>query len=408
MKTKKVKAFVGIIVIILFTINWMFLTPNKLQWGGLFNQFPVVKYKVNPAMIGFNTGDKESIIDIIRSAGNIWSFQSGESHFKLSYNGITTTTPVGYDQMGCTEDVKKTMRDLDNIVYASNIEDSDCSGQACTYIWSCAGNGENTPSEILHFEMQINASGYEWDMGTNHKKSYNLFTIVAKQFGQLLGLSHCETGESEAVCQARIATHGTSNPTSDSLLYKFIEPEVIRTAMSSDDKAGLRALYGELTPEEQSMKAEMQSFADKANAYCIAPCVTPDKETNAKYVLSAEDTHAIQIYWQEVKDQGKDNRDFYLSKYRWIEDSYNTAYSYNGKSAEFYLLDMIENFSYYQGAALKDSLDLERIFITVQISTRQKLLDDAKYELDPTFYHFIENELKILIQLRRMFIDANI
>lgn len=39
---------------------------------------------------------------------------------------------------------------------------------------------------------------------------------------------------------------------------------------------------------------------------------------------------------------------------------------------------------------------------------RQKLRGDAKYELDPGFFAFIENELKILIQLRRRFIDANI
>ncbi len=254
--------------------------------------------------------------------------------------------------------------------------------------------------------MQINGSGYEWDMGTNHKKSYNLFTIVAKQFGQLLGLSHCETGESEAVCQARIATHGTSNPTSESLLYKFIEPEVIRTAMSSDDKAGLKALYGELTSEEQSMKAEMQSFADKANAYCIAPCVTPDKETNEKYALSADDSKAIQLYWQELSEENKNNKEWLLAKYKWIEDSYNTAYSYNKKSAEYYMLDTIEQFQYYQSGGIEDHYKLERILLSVQISIRQRLLDDAKYELDPTFYKFIENEQKILIQLRRMFIDA--
>ena len=399
----KVKTLPGILLIILFTVNWMFLTPDKLQWGGLFNKFQIVKYKVNPTMIGFNTGSNESIIDIIRSAGNLWSFQSGESHFQLLYNGMTAAAPASYYQMGCKEDAKASMRALDNIVYASNVEDDDCAVQACTYIWSCEGT-----NEILHFDMQINASGYEWDMGTNHKKSYNLFTVVANQFGQLLGLSHCETGDNDAACQAKVAAQGTSNPTSDSLLYKFIEPEVIRTAMSADDKAGLKALYGELNDDEKAMKAEMQNFADKANAYCAAPCVTPDKETNVKYMLNVEEQQAIQIYWQEVKDQGKDNRDFYLSKYRWIQDSYTTAYSYNGKSAEFYLLDMIENFSYYQGSALKDSLDLERIFITVQISTRKKLLEDAKYELDSTFYRFIENELKILIQLRRKFIDANL
>ena len=62
MKTKKVEMSLGITMIILFTVNWMFLTPDKLQWGGLFNKFPIVKYKVNPTMIGFNTGSKKSIL----------------------------------------------------------------------------------------------------------------------------------------------------------------------------------------------------------------------------------------------------------------------------------------------------------------------------------------------------------
>jgi len=365
---------VFVILSLLLSLNWMYLTPDKLQWASSYNKFPIVKYKVNPAMIGFNTGDTYQILGLIQKAANLWSFQSGESHFQLSYNGLSTATPVGYDQIGCQ------------------------------YFWSCADT-----NEILHFDMEINAANYEWDTGTNHKKSYNLFTVVAKQFGQLLGLSHCSPGEIETACQEKLPLQGTSNPTSDSLLYKFIEPEVIRTAMSADDKAGLKALYGELTSDEITMKEEMQSFADKANAYCTLPCVTPDKETNAKYVLNSEEQQAIQIYWREVKDQGKDNRDFYISKYKWIQDSYNTAYSYNGKSAEFYLLDMIENFDYYHlQVPMKEMMENERILLAVQITTREKLLNDAKQELDPQFYKFIENELRILIQMRRKFIDASL
>jgi hypothetical protein len=394
----------GVILIILFTINWMYLTPDKLQWGNMYNKFPIVKYKVNPTMIGFNTGNRNTILDIFRNAGNLWSFQNGESHFQLSYNGTTESQPAGYDQMRCTEEAKKAMREMDNIVYASNSEDSDCSGQACTYIWSCEGS-----PEILHFDMEINARDYEWDTGTNHKKSYNLFTVVAKQFGQLLGLSHCAPGDSEAVCQQNVAIQGTSNPTSDSLLYKFIEPEVIRTGMSEDDKTGLQALYGTLTSEENTMKAEMQAFVDKANAYCTAPCVTPDKETNVRYALNAEEQQAIQLYWDDVRAQGKDNQKFYLENYKWIQDSYTTAYSYNGKSAEFYLLDMIENFDYYHlQVPMKEMMENERILLAVQITTREKLLKNAKQELDSNFYRFIENELKILIQMRRKFIDASL
>lgn len=70
------------------------------------------------------------------------------------------------------------------------------------------------------------------------------------------------------------------------------------------------------------------------------------------------------------------------------------------------MLDSIEKFHYYQDGDMSEAYKLERILLSVQISIRQKLLDDAKYELDSNFYRFIENEQKILIQLRRMFIDA--
>ena len=280
--SRQVRTDIGIIIvlvlIIFFTLNFMYLTPDKLQWGSIYSKFPIVKYKVNPSMIGFNTGDKNQILDLIQNAANLWSFQSGESHFQLSYNGMSTSEPVGYDAMGCTEEVKESVRALDNLVYASNIEDSDCSGQACTYIWSCEGNGDNTPGEIFHFDMEINARDYEWDTGTNHKKSYNLFTIVAKQFGQLLGLSHCSPCDSETACQAQVTLQGTSNPTSDSLLYKFIEPELIRTALSPDDKAGLQSLYGSLDSEDKTILADSKKLKEKVNSLCN-PCQNPLVET---------------------------------------------------------------------------------------------------------------------------------
>ena len=183
MKTKNSKIIrlglrLGLILIILSTIHFMYLSPDKKHWFDMvYQKFPVVKYKVNPTMIGFNTGSKESIIDAIRKASDVWSFQSGESHFQFSYNGTTNVNPMSYDQMNCTSEGKEILRNTDNLVYASNTEDSDCSGQACTYIWSCDGQ-----NEILHFDMQINASGYEWDTGTNHKKSFHLATVAANQF----------------------------------------------------------------------------------------------------------------------------------------------------------------------------------------------------------------------------------
>jgi hypothetical protein len=389
-----------VLLLVLCTINWMYLSENKLKWGNAFNEFPIVKYKVNPEMIGFNTGDALSIIDAIRDAGNLWSFQKGESHFQLSYNGSTSSLPAGYDQMSCTEEGKKTMRELDNLVYASNVEDTDCSGQACTFMWSCADK-----PEILHFDMQLNAKDFEWDMGTNHKKSYNLFTIVANQFGQLLGLGHCSLGLDSTGCQEQVAIQGTSNPTSDSLVYKFIEPEVIRTSMSSDDKAGLKAIYGDLTAEETAMKLEMQSFADKANAYCTAPCVTPDKETNPKYALSAEEQDGIQYRNIELSKIGRNNFDSRKDDYKWFQKAYTSAFSYTKIPAEEYMRYAIEDTPLMMTKTPKEFLKPTRISVFLQILHRQVALEEQKYELDSNYYEFLKNEVKVLIQIRRALID---
>jgi len=401
MKIKKVKMYLGIMMIILFTVNWMFLTPDRLQWGGLFNKFPIVKYKVNPTMIGFNTGSKESILDIIRSAGNLWSFQSGECHFKLSYNGTTTSTPVGYDQMGCTEEAKQTIRELDNIVYASNVEDDDCAGQACTYIWSCEDK-----NEILHFDMQINASGYEWDMGTNHKKSYNLFTVVANQFGQLLGLSHCATGESEADCQAKVARQGTSNPTSDSLLYKFIEPEVIRTAMSADDKAGLAALYGSLTDQEQTILLESKKLQDRVYSICN-PCLSPLVETGIYKPSLAE-----QAAWQEyIEDRSNSGLETYAGKlkiFSYYQNSYIDSYRIGKVSAEDYMLDALDRRDEFLKDLPTEYISNSRKSLYVDILNLERGLKEYKKELDTMYFSFLDLEYKSLIIIRKSLIEEEL
>ena len=391
----KKKLFV--LLLMLCTVNWMYLRDDKIKWGNAFNEFPIVKYKVNPEMIGFNTGDALSIIDAIRDAGNLWSFQKGESHFQLSYNGSTSSLPAGYDQMSCTEEGKKTMRELDNLVYASN-EDSDCSGQACTFMWSCADK-----PEILHFDMQINARDFEWDTGTNHKKSYNLFTIVAHQFGQLLGLGHCETADNDEVCQAKIATQGTSNPQSDSLVYKFIDAEVIRTSMSADDKAGLQSIYGVLNSEEQTMKTEIQSFADKANSFCVGTCVSMNDEKN-QYAVSNNERAAWSEYLAKRTASNLETKSAIRNLFLDFQNSYLRSLI-TGITAEEYMDESIRHQEDYITAMPTEFLDLYLQIIYVDILNRERALNSLKYELDTRYYSFLDSERKVLMQLRRRMID---
>jgi hypothetical protein len=289
------------------------------------------------------------------------------------------------------------MRELDNLVYASN-EDSDCSGQACTFMWSCADK-----PEILHFDMQLNARDFEWDTGTNHKKSYNLFTIVAHQFGQLLGLGHCETADNDEVCQAKIATQGTSNPQSDSLVYKFIDAEVIRTSMSADDKAGLQSIYGVLNSEEQTIKMEIQSFADKANSFCVGTCVSMNDEKN-QYAVSNNERAAWSEYLAKRTASNLETKSAIRNLFLDFQNSYLRSLI-TGITAEEYMDESIRHQEDYITAMPTEFLDLYLQIIYVDILNRERALNSLKYELDTSYYSFLDSERKVLMQLRRRMID---
>jgi hypothetical protein len=169
---------------------------------------------------------------------------------------------------------------------------------------------------------------------------------------------------------------------------------------------GLDAIYGTATEEEKKMRVDLNSFSSRADTYCVTPCVVPELESNPKYRYDTNDLKAIELYWLELTEEGKNNYDWRLKKYKWIQEYYFKAFAYNNKPAETFLLDIIENFSYYQGGGEEEYYRLERILISVQISIKQKLLEEAKWELDPQFYEFTESELKILISLRRKYIDS--
>lgn len=394
---------IRIFLISLFLFNFMYLSPDRKHWIDLvYERFPVVKYKVNPLMIGFNTGSKESIIDAIRSSSDFWSFRSGDAHFQFSYNGTTTNSPLAFNEIACDEDGKQRIRETDNLVFASNTGDPDCSGQACTYIWSCTDK-----NEILHFDMQINSREYEWDTGTNHKKSFNLTTVAAKQFGQILGLDHCPLGLNAESCVGEVASRGTSDPSSDSLLYRFIDAEVIRNSLSSDDRAGLQSLYGSISPEEVTMKSEMNSFYSLADSICNPnPCVIPEEDIST-YQLSPEEVQARNDHNQYIKDQGSSYRTAIYDMTQMLKQLHQDSFVETGKSAESFLLGTIRNRQEDIANQENEMLNRSRQILAIQIKNRKLILAEYRNEFDSDFLRFLEAELKLLIQMRRDIIQRS-
>ncbi|HMV41859.1 MAG TPA: hypothetical protein PK079_10830 [Leptospiraceae bacterium] len=392
---------IRIFLISLFLFNFMYLSPDRKHWIDLvYERFPVVKYKVNPLMIGFNTGSKESIIDAIRSSSDFWSFRSGDAHFQFSYNGTTTNSPLAFNGIACDEDGKQRIRETDNLVFASNTDDPDCSGQACTYIWSCTDK-----NEILHFDMQINSREYEWDTGTNHKKSFNLTTVAAKQFGQILGLDHCPLGLNTESCSSEVASRGTSDPSFDSLLYRFIDAEVIRNSLSSDDRAGLQSLYGSISPEEATMKSEMNEFYSLADRICNpSPCVIPEEDIG-KYQLSTEEIQARAYHISELAKDGLDYRTAIFEMTQMLKKLHQDSYIETGNSAETYLLSVTKEMIQDISGLSPEMLLKSRQILSIQIKNRKFILSQFKNEFDTDFLKFTQAELNLLIQYRREIIN---
>ncbi len=351
-------------------------TPFTHRWEG---NFPIVPFKVNPNLTSQNGRVVNNQIEQIQKSGSLWSFSNTKSHISFKFEGTTSVSSAITPTLACDFDTNKANLALEKKIYTGQAGNPDCTSESCSYVWICNGNA-------VHFDTEINSTEHSYDVISDAPSGYNLQTVLNKELGRVAGLPPVADTNMQMVL--------------------FRDSGIVKPLLPDGDINLIRIYYGSLTPEEDALHAEMQSFADKASSYCTEPCVTPEKETNAKYVLSGDDNGAIQIYWDELKEQGKDNRDFYLEKYRWIQSGYTKAYSYNKKSAEQYLLDAIEKFHYYHDGSQPEEYLLERMVLSVQISIRQKLLDDAKYELDPTFHRFIENEQKILIQLRRLFIDA--
>jgi len=388
-----------LLFVILLTLNFMYLSPDKKHWiDTIYQRFPVVKYKVNPEMIGFNTGDRDAILDAVRTAANFWSFQTTDTQVNMQYNGITSDKPMSYEQFDCSESKRQDIKNADNLVYATNTEDSDCSGQACTYIWSCEGN-----KELLHFDIEINARDYEWDTGTNHKKSYNLLTVVAKQFGHALGLDHCQVGLSSDSCASEIAERGTSNPDSDSIMYRFMDAEILKAGLNEDDKAGLRSLYGNLTDEDKTVLTDSKKLKVKVDSLCN-PCQSPLAEPEIYKPSEIE-----QSAWSEyILDRTASGLETYEGKYKifaYYQKSYFDSYRIGKVSAEDYMLDAINRRSEFLADLPAEFIPNSKKSLYVDILNLERGLKEYKNELDPMYYSFLEAEYKSLLIIRKALIE---
>jgi hypothetical protein len=115
----------------------------------------------------------------------------------------------------------------DVLFYPEKSEDADCSGPSCVYVWSC----NNT---IVHADVILNNSQFSWSEIGNDGDVINIKSEIIKALGYVVGLGHCQTGDSIADCAGRTGT----DPSSDSVMYKF--PQIgKKTTITEDERQGM-------------------------------------------------------------------------------------------------------------------------------------------------------------------------
>ena len=243
---KNIRYLAAICFIFSFTTNFMF---TGTKWK---EAFPYVRFKVNPNLYGITP---ENQIKIISDAADIW-FNGADSKFSYSYDGQTVNSQMSSpSQLDCSEDTKNALRQMENTVYSTSILDPYCTSETCALVWSCG-------DEVLHFDIRIN------------RVETDLKTRIAKEFGNVAGLSRCAVGDTPEQCSAR-SVNGQTDPDSNSIMHKFANLAEI----SPDDKAGMQSLYGAFNhpfPKTgpyvlNSVEVEFLAGAENDNATLLFP-----------------------------------------------------------------------------------------------------------------------------------------
>ena len=377
--------------------GFMFLSPTGVKWKDkLYDRFPQVKLKMNPNFGGNLTQD--AVLNSAKEASNAWSSGKTKARLFLSFVGQTSSSPVGLDMNLCINPNRETTKNLDNIVYAQNSEDPDCTGVACSFVWYC--NGTVGEEEIVHFDIQVNTRDYPFETGIAAPDAYNLKTVLLKQLGYVIGFFTCPPGNMSCP-----VTGNGITPDQNSVMYKFLKPGVHKTSISSDDALGVRTLYGELSSAELDLLVKKDEFNDLVESFCVAPCVMPDEEANDKYKTKELERFAWNDYLQQRIAKNLETKEGKLLTYREFEKSYMDSYRMTGISAEQYMLDSMKHSNIYLTDMPKEFMDSYLQILYVDIKNRDRTLTEFKNELDSSYYEFTANELKALIQIRRSMID---
>lgn len=431
MKLIKLQSLIIFFVSFLFTMNFMFLIPSGLKWDG---KFPVVTFKLSSIHPNLKS---EKELEAIQEAAKKWSFSDTKGHFNFSYNGKTTQAePYSPSSIGCTDEFKQEAKETENTVFyaspqhsldctgesCSQSVDPDCTGAACTYLWSC--ENEN---KILHFDIQLN---YDAIKSANpYSANYNIVelqSILARELDYVVGLGHCSPGDTSHECLTKSTSIGQSDPKASDIMYRLppmqnpgcqpvvntgtsviplalvgsnettcVEQEnIIGKELSDDDKNGVKALYGTLSSKEIEMSNRMNEFYQEVETRCLSgSCEVPELSSDEMAAKTEHDDLLNQKYTSIDTIR--------LKKHKMFQELYHNAYSQTGISAEEYLLTALKTMNEKIHEFEKGSLIGSKRLLAVQIKDRENAVKNYQNDLDSTYLNFLDAEMKTLIMIKR-------
>ncbi len=224
------KKVILLVLLMLCTVNWMYLSENKLKWGGLN---PVIGYYMNPEIVGFKSfqSSEERLADI-KNAAIEW-FLAGESKLSFKLEGFTNLKPRSFETIKC-DGVRPDLPQGSALFSFTHDIDSECPNATCVYVWSCNDT-------IVHTDVEFNNSEFNWSSLESDGDTLNLKTEALKSFGYMLGLGHCLSSDGPNDCLGRTGT----DPTPGSVMHKF--PEVgKKERITKDEIDGIQAVYGKM------------------------------------------------------------------------------------------------------------------------------------------------------------------
>ena len=354
------KAKLSLLLIILFTLNWMYLSESKSRWGG---ENPVIGFFVNPIIIGFKSSKNQPLIvkEFLDASGE-W-FQKGGYRFSFKFQGITLDKPASYEDLNCNS--RTDTQQGDAVFFAEPNSDTECNGSSCVYLWSCN-------DVIVHADVQLNNSDFSWNHFGSDGDVKNLKTEALKAFGYMIGLGHCNTWDTTNDCQARTGTDPGS------VMYKF--PQTGRIdQISSDEIQGIQSIYGTLNlPFPNSGKyaltyGDMKSIQDYYNIKIIAGITDEDARKRSGQFLDS-----LSAY------------NFKRTK-RTLPDQYD----------EFYNIVKLQTPTFD-----KEDLEHQRELLTQGIVDAVKLKEDALKGYHKMDARFIQSMIDRHLELRNLTIDA--